>query len=300
MHSQCVYAISTNSARQRIILSFRGSITMNDWLTDAKMICGEIPNPLVAHRDHDDDNEDEDQPDKLTVHMGFRDYLYGNAPSILTEPLQKLKKQISETGGSKHSQDKKEKNKIETIMDQLKVIMEENPSYRLYITGHSLGGALSVLTSLEAAARFGERDRPVTCVAVANPRVGDAGFRAAIQTLERQGRLRCLVVHNHLDLVPLRPDNIFSGHCRHVRFVQQGVQLKLYKHEFDTYYHSGNETCLERTCSRLKHQIMILCCCVRMAEQHNYREYLNRLIAQKEELSKLFLHDLYRDESIEF
>jgi len=40
----------------------------------------------------------------------------------------------------------------------------------------------------------------VTCIAVANPRVGDDRFHEAVRKLEQDGKLRCLVVHNSRDL----------------------------------------------------------------------------------------------------
>jgi len=60
--------------------------------------------------------------------------------------------------------------------------MEQHPGYALFVTGHSLGAALATLFSFEAAASDDPRIRkPVTCVAVASPKVGDLAFRLAVE-----------------------------------------------------------------------------------------------------------------------
>jgi len=61
------------------------------------------------------------------VHSGFHEYLF------------KMNKRT-------------EKTRIETIMEQVKSELRENPGYQLYVTGHSLGGALSTLYGFFAAA----------------------------------------------------------------------------------------------------------------------------------------------------
>mmetsp|Transcript_10947 Transcript_10947/g.24872 ORF Transcript_10947/g.24872 Transcript_10947/m.24872 type:complete len:99 (-) Transcript_10947:7-303(-) len=44
--------------------------------------------------------------------------------------------------------------RLEKILEEVQSLYEENDDYSIYITGHSLGGALGLLTSLEAGARF--------------------------------------------------------------------------------------------------------------------------------------------------
>ena len=84
---------------------------MNDWITDAKMVTGDLENPLY---DANDTSKDA-QPEFLAIHVGFRDYLYGR------------KTQDAER-------------KIDVIMGQVQALMETHPDYSLYVTGHSLGG----------------------------------------------------------------------------------------------------------------------------------------------------------------
>jgi hypothetical protein len=84
---------------------------MKDWITDAKIVTGDLENPLY---DANDTSKDA-QPEYLAIHIGFRDYLYGQ-----------------ETQGGKR--------KIDVILEQVQALMESYPDYCLYVTGHSLGG----------------------------------------------------------------------------------------------------------------------------------------------------------------
>jgi hypothetical protein len=139
-------------------------------------------------------------------------------------------------------------------------LMEANPQYSLYTTGHSLGGALSTLFAFEAAAD----DRilkPVTCINIASPKVGNLAFRRAFQVrsynysevlmqgsillltiyplhlvfqnLECKKRIRCLRIANHKDLVTLLPDRgsfslVYIACCQQSVYRHVGTELKLY------------------------------------------------------------------------
>jgi len=270
---ECVYSIVSNTKRKRITLAFRGSMTLQDWITDSKMMSSELRNPLVAAKDDDKDDDVDDQPRSLGVHLGFRNYLYANqqsaVPNLFKEGPEMISKAVpcTSTLFSENSERNKEgrdtkgknigdsnercgsgenssppvserlkegttallnmakgtstaalvakltpsdhsgnnqnppRNKIDCILDEVEEVLEKYPTFQLYITGHSLGGALSVLASLEAAARLGTKlAGPITNVAIANPRVGDERFRQAIHKLEEEGKLRCLLVHNRCDL----------------------------------------------------------------------------------------------------
>jgi hypothetical protein len=103
--NECVYGILTNSETRQIQLAFRGSVTMQDWKMDARVVSGDLPNPLYTSAE-----QTNEQPHCLGVHVGFRDYLYD----------------ASTTG---------QKNKIDKILDQVGELMDTNPGFRLVITG---------------------------------------------------------------------------------------------------------------------------------------------------------------------
>lgn len=73
-------------------------------------------------------------------------------------------------------------NKYETIMSHVAALLDNNPGYRLYVTGHSLGGALATAFAFTAAASSDPRIiKPVTCISVASPKVGNLAFRLATE-----------------------------------------------------------------------------------------------------------------------
>lgn len=269
-NEECVYCITTNPLRKRIVVTFRGSITVQDWLQDTKMLMGELPNPLAG---------EEGQPDTVLVHAGFREYLYNNAPSIMSttighmvdatgkvvqvagdsvrsagnaivrtaestgsivksagstivnggketksdsvsntdtksaEPPEETalapddlesaddKKSISSSApssltkisesigtitnkitgksSSTHPAEEKEPSKVELILTKVQAMLDELDDYTVYIAGHSLGGALSLIFAMEAAATL-RTSHPVTVFSLGNPRTGNIDFRHVI------------------------------------------------------------------------------------------------------------------------
>lgn len=99
---------------------------------------------------------------------------------------------------------------------------------QLYVTGHSLGGALATLFAFEAAAAPDSLiPKPVSLFSIAGPYVGDESFRSAHQLLESLGKLRHLRVSNHKDLVPTVPKisfrlNVFNQSSHVGAFFKHG------------------------------------------------------------------------------
>jgi hypothetical protein len=60
--SELVYGISINTARKRITVAFRGSVTATDFVTDANSYMSKIPNPVASERG---------QTRTLGIHHGF-------------------------------------------------------------------------------------------------------------------------------------------------------------------------------------------------------------------------------------
>jgi len=220
-----VYAIGIDQARKRVTLAFRGSVTPTDFQKDAMISLNQQHNPL-----HDTDS---DQPKQIGVHHGFYEYLL--------RPRKNGKNKYQEI-----------KNHVENVFLEYEYCRD----YKLYVTGHSLGGALATLFSLYAASSAGSHDAiiplPISCISIASPRVGDLAFQAAFCRLEEMGRLRHLRIANDGDPVTMMPnatskrilarlspvsylafklmDNQFE---EKERFFHTGIKLRLAKNKWE-------------------------------------------------------------------
>ena len=73
---------------------------------------------------------------------------------------------------------------------------------RVWLTGHSLGGALALLAAADLATLA--RPQTITTIAIGPPKVGDAGFAAHIaERILPNGPVRIIV--NDYDVVPMAP-----------------------------------------------------------------------------------------------
>lgn len=183
--------------------------------------------------------------------------------------------------------------KCDAIMKDVRTLMEANPQYSLYTTGHSLGGALSTLFAFEAAAD----DRilkPVTCINIASPKVGNLAFRRAFTCYESEKRIRCLRIANHKDLVTLLPDRgsfslLYIACCQQNVYRHVGAQLKLYANgTYETTNPYEGDGCGGIFLRDLKKLVghsfamvgtLVLCCCYRhdFLKYHSCKEYMSRL-----------------------
>jgi hypothetical protein len=76
IEEECVYAIAVNHAIKRVTVAFRGSVSTQDFIQDAKAVLAAIPNPveeLVA------------KTPRVAIHLGFREYLYGRRSGSKTK-----------------------------------------------------------------------------------------------------------------------------------------------------------------------------------------------------------------------
>jgi len=136
----------------------------------------------------------------MLVHRGFYEYLFDN---------EKL------TGDQRY----------DNIIDDVQPLVEDG--YSVYVTGHSLGGALATMFSLKLAGAGKKRDwvpRPLTCITYAAPFSGTEGYRAVFEQLEVDGWIRSLRVTNGEDIVPALP-SVSLGRKRTMK--QTGINLRL-------------------------------------------------------------------------
>jgi hypothetical protein len=185
---EVVHAIVVNQIRKRVSIIFRGSVTQKDFSQDAKCAQTKIDNPvyklmMVQQKEKQDPKT---TPETIRVHTGFYEYLF-------------------------HKDKDTKKTRLETILQDAKEQLRLNPGFRLYISGHSLGGALSTLFGFYAAADdeiielCSRSGGGVVVYSVASPYVGNWKFKLAFQELERQRRLQHLRITNLEDMVTLLP-----------------------------------------------------------------------------------------------
>lgn len=264
---ELVYAIGVDRRRNRVTVAFRGSVTQKDFMTDASIAMTALTNPFASFPD---------QEDTVKIHSGFYHYL-----------LEK----------------KNEQTKFAEIAGHLMPLLELHPNYKLYVTGHSLGGALACLFAFQIASSSElQAPKPVTCVSVASPKVGNEGFRRACQLMEEEGLLRHLRIANDMDPVTLLPpvsskllltslspaalivstmkkkNTVTDEVYKHV-----GIRLKLLQ--------DGNYK-LRYSNGHWRQDFLNLKAATSISHHYGY-EYSSRMLQVREELEKMFLNDLY-------
>ena len=133
---------------------------------------------------------------------------------------------------------KGEPSKFDQILAILKELREKTDSsgedyknYEIFVTGHSLGGALAQLFSAALARSSmvaeGDVPLPVTAVTYGSPMVGDKTWLKEYQSLEHKGSLRHLRVSNSGDYVCVWPR--FPVTFPFMGYTQTGVNIHLFK-----------------------------------------------------------------------
>jgi len=207
---ELVYSVEVNERRKRVTVCFRGSVTKTDWATNYEAYFKEVPNPM--HHRH------ASQEETVRVHHGFHDYLFEASSRGVTGPNGEVLSEYQEI-----------------LQEHVLPVLHDNPGFKLFICGHSLGGALATLFAFEVAAMSDNViPKPVSLFSIASPYVGDYSFRAAHQALESLGKLRHLRISNHKDTVTIIPKmsirlNVFDreSHVGYL-FKHVGINLRLY------------------------------------------------------------------------
>jgi len=170
---------------------FRGSRTPADWAANKNFNGLTVPNPVKELAQFANDAS---LPKEVRIHEGFHEYL--------------------------HRKDGTEMGTFEILLP----ILEKNPGYSLFVSGHSLGGALASLFAVSAACRA-DIPKPVRCITHAQPLVGDKYFLQSVRKLEESNNLLLLRTRNCEDGVPAVP--AFSAKPKFT-YTHIGMELKLY------------------------------------------------------------------------
>jgi len=198
LKSELVYSIVLNRNERRVTVVFRGSVTSRDWIQNFEF-WGVLPDEVKGFA-----------KEGTKMHRGFCDYLFEY----------KLKNEVE--------------TKYERIVKSLREIYTSTKKgydgiedYSLYVTGHSLGGAMAQILAFTLAGSnldFLPKDKPVRAITFASPEVGDSGYVASFMELEKASKLRHIRVSNQGDAVPI----VFNLTPIHT-FEQPGVNVHVYK-----------------------------------------------------------------------
>lgn len=242
------------SARKRITVAFRGSVTSNDYKADFKVYMETIRHPSKPNQ-------------RLAVHSGIYQYL--------------------------HRKRKDGTSKWDVIKMYLKDVMQANPVYEVYLTGHSLGGSLAILLAFLLVTEGVDviNSNPISVIAFGPMLVGDLRFRRAFATLENERKLRCLCVVNQGDFIPLIPERGRPFTC----YRRVGVYLRLSPTGEIAFSYAGLAPSLFRAWLRdipnqLRHRFRLahtLCCVKNFAANHDVRHYTENIKSCDEDLSKV-------------
>ncbi|KAL3944728.1 MAG: hypothetical protein SGBAC_001199 [Bacillariaceae sp.] len=189
-----VYGITKDDVNKRLSLVFRGTENelafRSNWLSNAAFLKKEYELPSVL--------QDNDVVESLRLHSGFGKYVFDFTFD---------------------EDDPVTWRKYDEILEDVKLLLQEYPDYKLYVTGHSLGAALSTIVGFYLACDP-DIPKPVTIVNFASPRVGGRHFLYAARWLERKRWLRVLRVVNNGDTIAAMP----MTNYHHI-----GIQLRLFK-----------------------------------------------------------------------
>lgn len=257
----CVYGIVKDVSNKRIIIAFRGSSTTRDWISNLKANVVKLETPALIR-----EKLDEDLKEHVYVHDGFHDYLFEN---------------------------KRRKDGIQIytrIVEDVKPLIEDG--YSVYVTGHSLGGALAHLLSFKLAGDEDHRDwlpKPITCISYAAPYSGASGYRTAMEQLEKDGLLRSLRVTNGEDVVPASPPFSLGFPFRTMKHT--GINLRLTKNGYSTVHSSvgGFKNAVKNT---------FLKPVWRLLTWHGLQLHDSRMDEYYKDLHKITIDDLYKDQTV--
>lgn len=166
--NSCVYGIGVNRSARRMTVWFRGTVAgpngLNHWSKNFDTTLRLEENPI--------DDMLESTP-TLCLHRGFVRAILGRRRQIMLKILQYRREH------------------------------PETEDFPLFVSGHSLGGALATLFGFYACQEPAfTKNGPVRVYTFAAPPVGNGAFSKVFRRLEDDGRIRLARIHNALDPVP--------------------------------------------------------------------------------------------------
>jgi len=202
-----VYGLIVNVTHQWVCVCFRGTIGATDINTDRNFVLNHDPYVKCTTDDL-----------KPGTHSGFTDYLFKqrDCDSMERPIIDRI---------------------FASVDDAFATNSDITSEYKLYTTGHSLGGGLANLFAFHVAHKKENKDdavkhfpNTVTAMTFAAPVIGNHDFNKEYQSLEKKGFLRHVRISNEGDVVPTNniPFPISMGiKGDTTNFTQNGVNLFL-------------------------------------------------------------------------
>ncbi len=110
-------------------------------------------------------------------------------------------------------------NVFEKILNKTKELIENNPEYSVYITGHSLGAALSTLCGYQLSNEITDK---ITVVNFASPRIGNMNFK---NKCNNKDNLCIYRITNDRDIVTATPMINFKHVGTNIRITENKIDL---------------------------------------------------------------------------
>ena len=304
---ELVYAIYVDDVKRRVVVSFRASVTLEDWKANMNWLYGVKKNPVAGT---DLDCGRYQLPKKMVMHRGFRNYLFQKEGDKVDEEEDE---EYDEDESFSFAERPDKVRKIYSILENAAKVLRDNPSYRLYTSGYSLGAGLATIFSLYAAAASdNDIPKPVTCVTIGSPKCGTLSFRKSFETLEQAGKLRYLRImneHDPIKLAPFKPPNLEAALLPGVDYRHVGMALFLregggFSFDYPRLTNHYFKICCDDLYKQTLNCISLCIICFdqlsgkqspsQIGDHHGYAEYMHRLKMNRDKLRELDLDELYR------
>ena len=180
--------------------------------------------------------------------------------------------------------------KYDQILGGIKSLLSSYPDYKIYLTGHSLGGALSSILGIYFACNP-DLPKPITCINFGSPKVGGWKVLQAVHYLEQKKLFRILRCVNKNDCIIALPR---SGYWHF------GFQVTSYlENESDgmalppqILHMNPNDCALDRLRKTWNNSLLM-----NINFRYDHADYIQRIENAKQILMKTSLDALYAGEA---